>query len=189
MDYRFALKCWQDQAGSEDAKINVFVNGAQVVTEGVVSATSVDSPTIISWESTGIDAPANDTSVSIRVQLANNHYVDESEDRNVYVGGIGYIDKNDNSSYRIRKYGADFDSTSNDPAATPTTVTDFAEWGNYVSYELATAVTGDQIPSDFWDRGGNSDQFYTIPVFGGDDGVTITQPLKITALACVMPTD
>ena len=95
MDYRFALKCWQDQAGSEDAKINVFVNGAQVVTEGVVSATSVDSPTIINWESTGIDAPANDTSVSIRVQLANNHYVDESEDRNVYICGIGYIDKND----------------------------------------------------------------------------------------------
>ena len=69
MDYRFALKCWPRPSGSEDAKINVFVNGAQVVTEGVVSATSVDSPTIINWESTGINAPASDTSVAIELQV------------------------------------------------------------------------------------------------------------------------
>ena len=188
MDYRFALKCWQDKAGSEDAKINVFVNGSQVVTEGVVSATSVDSPTIINWESTGIDAPANDTTVSIRVQLANNHYVDESEDRNVYVGGIGYIDKNDGSNYIIRKLPDDFKPPGVTPVS-PTTVTDFTDFGNYVSYELATAVTGDQIPSDFWDRGGNTDQFYSIPVYGGDDGVTITQPMKTTASSCVMTTE
>ena len=188
MDYRFALKCWQDQAGSEDAKINVFVNGSQVVTEGVVSATSVDSPTIINWESTGIDAPASDTSVSIRVQLANNHYVDESEDRNVYVGGIGYIDKNDGSSYKIRKLPDDFSPPGVAPVS-ETTVSDFTDFGNYVTYELATAVTGDQIPTDFWNRDGNSDQFYTIPVYGGDDGVTITQPLKITASTCVMATE
>ena len=44
MDYKFAIRCWQDQAGDENAKANVFVDGTQVATEVEVTATSDGSP-------------------------------------------------------------------------------------------------------------------------------------------------
>lgn len=168
MDYRFAIRCWQDQAGDENAKANIFVNGVQIITEHEVTATSADTPQIITWESTGLDDPGASTSVSIRVVLANEYYLDAATDRNIFIDGIGYLNKQDGTNYK--KDGINIRET----------VTDFSDFDNYVSYATPTAVTGDQIADDWWTSRENN-AFYTIPIFGSynnDNGVTITFPIQ-----------
>ena len=181
MDYRMAISCYQDKAGDEDAKINIFVNGSQVVTESVVTSTDDNNPSIITWESKGLDNLNQNGSVTIeiRFQLANNLYVDSDTDRNIHINGIGYIDKADNTNYKIKKV-ARLES-DHDISTGHTVVSDFNDWTNYVNWIIPTKVVGDQIDTDFWDREGNTDAFYHIPVWGGDDGVTVTFPLTVSA--------
>ena len=171
MDYRFAIRCWQDKAGSDNAKANVFVGSTQVATEVEITATSADSPQIIAWESTGLTAPASDTTVAIKVVLTNDYYVDASTDRNIHINAIGYITKAADNSYKNCK-GAGADLADY-------TVTDFTDFANYEIAVIPTAVTGDQIADDFWSSR-ETDGFYTVPVWGGSDdtGVTMTFPVK-----------
>ena len=172
MDYRFAIRCWQDQAGDEDAKANVFVDGVQVATEVAVTATSADSPGIIAWESTGLTAPASDTSFNIKVVLVNEYYVDADTDRNINIDGIGYITKATDGNYKL---GSNDDSDP--PVYSETTVTDFTDFNNYANSVIPTAVTGDQIASDWW-ASRDTDSFYTVVVWGGSDqGATMTTPV------------
>jgi len=165
MDYRFAIRCWQDKAGSENAKANVFVGSTQVLTEVEITATSADSPQVIAWESTGLTDPKNDNSVTfaVKVVLANEYYVDADTDRNIWINGFGLITKAADGAY---KQG-------------DTTITDFTDWTNYETSTVPTAVTGDQIASDWWSGRGDT-TFFNIPVWGGDDtGVTMTVPIAI----------
>jgi hypothetical protein len=165
MDYKFALRCWQDKEGSENAKINVFVNGTQILTEAEVSAENNTTPSIISFDGTGLADPNTDGSVTcnIKVVLANDYYVDADTDRNVHIDGLAYLTKD----------GSDF-KKPNDDGTGDVTVTDFASWDNFPGQQVPTNVTGDQIPADWNDSSG---LFHTITVWGGDDGVTITCPL------------
>ena len=175
MDYRFAIRCWQDQAGDEDAKANVFIDGVQVATEVAVTATSEDSPQIISWESTGLAEPAADTSFDIKVVLANEYYVDADTDRNIRINGIGYLTKATDSNYKIMEWD------QSDPLNvinTERTITDFTNFANYWNYVVPTAVTGDQIADDWW-ASRDTDTFYHVIVWGGSDvGVTISFPTQ-----------
>ena len=176
MDYRFAIRCWQDQAGDEDAKANVFVDGVQVATEVEITATSEDSPQLITWESLGLTAPAADTTFDIKVVLVNEYYVDASTDRNININGLGYVTKATDSNYKL----AQFDYTDPDNVtAVNDIITDFTDFDNYKNWIVPTAVTGDQIPSDFW-SGRDGDTFYTVVVWGNNDsadGVTMTFPI------------
>ena len=171
MDYRFAIRCWQDKAGSENAKVNIFVGSTKVADEVEVTATSEDSPQVIAWESTGLTAPASDTTVAIKVVLVNEYYVDADTDRNVNINGIGYLTKAANGSYKNVSDGTFRDDE--------TTVTDFTVYANYDIFGIPTAVTGDQIADDFWSSRA-ADGFYTVVVLGGSDdtGVTMTFPVK-----------
>ena len=184
MDYRFAIKCWQDQAGDENAKANVFVNGAQVVTEQEITKTSADDSDYIFWESTGLAAPNINGSVSveIKVVMANDYYVDESNDRNIHIDAIGYIDKADGSNYIINKVPSYVDGTNNGTLETLTSFTDFSKYANY---GVPSAVTGDEIPDDFWSSRDNVDDFIHITVWGDPSGATITMPLKLSAKSFV----
>ena len=173
MDYKFAIRCWQDQAGDENAKANVFVDGVQVATEVEVTSTSADSPSIIAWESTGLTAPAADTSFNIKVVLVNEYYVDASTDRNINISGIGYITKAANGNYKISNFDYDADPITK---TGETTVTDFTDFNNYYNWIIPTAVTGDQITDDWWSSR-DSDGFYTVIVWGGDAGATMTFPV------------
>ena len=177
MDYRFAIRCWQDQAGDENAKANVFVDGVQVATEVEITATSADSPSIIAWESTGLTAPAADTSFDIKVVLVNEYYVDASTDRNINVDGVGYITKAADGNYKLKQF--DISDPDNITKTGETTVTDFTDFGNYINAVIPTAVTGDGIADDWWNTRGE-DSFYTAVVWGGDTGVTITLPVEYT---------
>ena len=172
MDYRFAIRCWQDQAGDENAKANVFVDGVQVATEVEITATSADSPQIIAWESTGLTAPAADTSFDIKVVLVNEYYVDANTDRNINIDGCGYLTKATDGNYKFANPAA------GDPQAyIEVTITDFTDWDNYKNLIIPTAVTGDQIASDFWDDAIANSAFYTVTVWGGDAGATMTIPI------------
>ena len=136
MDYKFAIRCWQDQAGSENAKANVFVNGTQVATEVEITATDVTSPNLITWESTDLSDPADDTTFDIKVVLANEYYVDESTDRNIHIDGIGYICKDTDGSYKLRT-----------AADTVSTITDFT---NFVRPGLKVQFVGPESPHDIY---------------------------------------
>ena len=173
MDYRFAIRCWQDQAGDENAKANVFVDGVQVATEVEITATSEDSPSIIAWESTGLTAPAADTTVDIKVVLVNEYYVDADTDRNIRINGIGYITKAADGNYKRSQFN---DATP--PVKTgEATITDFTDYNNYNNVIIPTAVTGDQIADDWW-SGRDTDTFYHVVVWGGSDtGATMTFPV------------
>ena len=173
MDYRFAIRCWQDQAGSENAKANVFVDGTQVATEVEITATSAASPQLITWESTGL---ADDLStVDIKVVMTNEYYVDESTDRNITISGIGYIPKGAAES----NYKSATGDGGDPEVLTISTVTDFTNFDNYINSNIPTAVTGDQIADDWWSSR-DTDTFYYIVVWGSNsdtDGVTITLPV------------
>jgi len=172
MDYRFAIQCWQDQAGDENAKANVFVNGTQVLTEVEVTATSADSPSIIVWENTGL---ADDlASVDIKVVLTNEYYVDSDTDRNIIINGLGFLTKS--SEYTNYRKTPDVVDGVVPPQVT---VTDFNDFNNYYNSNIPTAVTGDGIASDWWGSR-ESNGFYNITVQGSEDvvtGVTMTLPL------------
>lgn len=172
MDYRFAIRCWQDQAGDENAKANVFVDGVQVATEVEITATSADSPQLITWESLGLTAPAADTSFDIKVVLTNEYYVDATTDRNIRINGIGYITKADGGNYTT------IDPTVSDNEwEQEVVVTDFTNYDMYFNTNIPTAVTGDQIANDWW-ASRDEDTFYHVVVWGGSEiGVTITFPI------------
>ena len=173
MDYRFAIRCWQDQAGSENAKADVFVGSTKVADQVEITATSASSPQLIAWESTGLTAPASDTSIAIKVVLVNDYYVDADTDRNIHIDGIGLITKAEDGSYKQNAF-----NSANPPVKTgETTITDFATWTNYSNNGTTpTAVTGDQIPDNWWSSRGNTD-FEIITVYGEASGVTMTVPL------------
>ena len=174
-DYRFAIRCWQDSAGSEDAKINIFVDSSQVATDVVVTATSSSSPQVVSFEATGLPDPNTDGSVTcaIKVVLSNEYYVDASTDRNVWIDAIAHLPKDSTDNI--------YDGALNNP------VTNFSDLDEYSGLDspdtLPTAVTGDQIPSDFWSDAIANEAFYHIPVWGNSNdssaGTTITIPLVI----------
>ena len=185
-DYRFIIACWQDKVGSENALATVTCNGAEVLTNVAVASEDVNSPTFLKWESTGLAEPNANGSVAvdIKVKLTNNEYVDENTDRNVWIGDLRYSIKGLNESGASNYYFIDF---NNGNAFTVQNDTDNVDQYNS-GLILPTAVTGDQIDENFWtealaDGGeiassGQSGSFYYIPVYGGDDGVTITMPLK-----------
>jgi len=175
MDYRFAIRCWQDQAGDENAKANVFVDGVQVLTEVEITAASEDSPQLITWESTGLTAPADDTSFDIKFVLVNEHYVDASTDRNININGFGYLTKAADTSYKLSTF--DTSDPDNIIKLAETTITDFTEFNNYAQSIKPIAVVGDNIADDWWSSR-ESDSFYTVTVYGGDNGTTLTVPTR-----------
>ena len=175
-DYRFAIGCWQDQAGSENAKANIFVGGTQVATEVEITATSADSPQVVSFEATGLADRNSDGSVTvpIKVVLVNEYYVDSGTDRNIWIKEIRYTHKHATAS----------GSTDLAYWNGSTKVTDFSDLSNYVGtggegLVIPTAVTGNQIADDWWSGRGDTSFFY-IPVWGdaADTGTTITVALK-----------
>lgn len=175
MDYRFAIRCWQDQAGSENAKANVFVDGVQVATEVTITATSADSPQLITWESTGLTAPAADTSFDIKVVMTNEYFVDADTDRNININGIGYLTKAADGNYKLAQY--DYSDLDNITKSGETTVTDFTDFDNYANSGIPTAVTGDQIRDDWWSSR-DTDSFYYVVVEGASSlGVTMAFPV------------
>lgn len=170
MDYRFILGCVQEAAGDEDAKLNVYHGDTKIVDQAVISSTDVADPANFSWvsfEVSGLDAPADATTVDIKFELANDYYVDTDTDRDIKVIYLGYLNKADGSTYKYP-----------DPASATgqTELTNFLDYEKY-EYVIPTAVTGDNI-EDYWNDAISSGEMYDVPVYGGALGTTVTIPLK-----------
>ena len=84
----------QDSAGDENAKVKITINGAVVDAEREVTATEISDPACKhEYTVTGLDAPASDSNVTIKVELLNDYYVDASTDRNAYIYNVEYAYK------------------------------------------------------------------------------------------------
>ena len=170
-DYRFAVQCWQDSVGSENARMDVFIGDTKVVDNVEISASSEASAQVVSWESTNLADPADDGSVTqdIKFVLKNEYYVDSATDRNIWINTIGYSMKVDNMT------GLPDGVYAVEGADPPAQITDFSDITQYTQPQ-PTAVSGDQIPAGFWD---GVTVFNHIPVWGSDgvSGTTVTIPL------------
>lgn len=98
--YKFMLHCIQDQAGDEDAKLTVKIGDTTVLSEGTVTSTDVDSPTLLVFEAAGLADVAEDATAVLSVAMLNDLYVDASSDRNITITGIKYCDKADGTNYK-----------------------------------------------------------------------------------------
>ena len=184
-DYKFAIRCWQDEAGDEDTKVNVFLNGAQVLTDAPVSGKALDDTTLLTFDATGLGDVLTDTIVTLKIAITNTLYVDESTDRNVYINGIGYIDKDSDGTYKKARILADDsgetpDYTANNSSGVSCkikidTVSDFTAEANYVGWHVSPeSVESSSLASDWWATVKADAAFHTIPLWGDEtDGVTI----------------
>lgn len=185
-NYRLGIKCWQDQAGDEDSKINVYLNGTKVVSEASVTGTDGETDyNVISWESLGLGDVKSDTIITLKVELVNNLYVDANTDRNVYINGIGYIDQDpDGTYYNWRELASDSSETPDFTGVDPITnepvpikidtITDFTVWDPYIKGYMPTEVTSSSIADGWWDTVLATDSFHNIVLWGDEtDGVTI----------------
>lgn len=177
-DYRFAVQCWQDSAGSENARLDVYINDVKVVDNKEITATSKASPQVVYWETTGLADPVDDGSVTedIKFVLKNEYYVDSSTDRNIWIDAMGYTFKIDGATGLSDGV---YVNNGSDPATEMNSDSEYGTMSNYISV-VPTAVSGDQIPSDFWSSRSPDTSFYDIPVWGSDGvaGTTVTIELR-----------
>jgi len=191
-DYKFAMYCWQDQLGDENAIANIFVNGTQVATAVEITATSADTPQAVVFEVTGIDDPDPDGSVTadIKVVLTNEAYVDADNDRNIWIKRLHQVNKDPaDAVYKFlskENWEANNRASSDWEEVTDATIADATAFWNKLTH-FPTDVQGSQIESTWWTDGpeaanDGAGSWYHIPVWGDYDGsttgTTITLPLK-----------
>ena len=91
-DYKFALQCWQRASGSEDAKINVYLNDKLQIENQIISANSIESAEIFTFD--WINGPDIDrsgrTTVNIRLELTNPL---EENARAVFCNFVAYLNR------------------------------------------------------------------------------------------------
>ena len=168
-DYRIGIAMYQDKLGDEDAKVKITINGNVVDEEYEVVGEDEANATIATFEVSGLDAPAADGSnrVVMKIELLNDLYVDDDNDRSVSVTFIGYNTKKADGKY----YTADNDGGN------AVEVSDWTAIASYMESHLC-GVTGDDsstltvtVSSDGTSNG-NSMQYLI-----STDQITITMPL------------
>jgi len=93
MDYKFRISAFQHAGGDENAKIKISIGDTVLVAEAEVSSTSVDSPTEITFDVTGLDSVGDGVSTDIKIEMINDYYVDSDTFRRVTIPYIHYIYK------------------------------------------------------------------------------------------------
>ena len=161
-DYRIGIQMYQDKAADENAKVKITINGNVVDEEYEVVGEDEDNATIATFEVSGLDAPAADGSnrVVMKIELLNDLYVDDDNDRNVSVTFIGYNAKRSGKYYTDSVDGGNF-----------TEVSDWTTLDSYMESHLC-GVTGDDSSTMDVSQYGNSMQYLL-----NTDQLTITMPL------------
>ena len=166
-DYKFGFRCWQEQAGDENAKVNIFVDGTQVGTEIEITATSADSPQIITVEKTGMEDPSADGTTTVEIKLANEYYVDASTDRNAYIDNMYVMCKiSSDPGYVYRPDG---------PGTTKVILTadDVTATLPFDGRCTPVSITGDDLPDDWY-----TDSILQIIPINSGNGVSVVIPLN-----------
>ena len=100
-DYKIALKLYQNQAGSENAKVKISINDITVDDNVEISNTDPSNPTLFVYDATNLPDPNSgpDNTTTVKVELLNDFYVDNSVDRNVHWVGCGYAAQDADGNY------------------------------------------------------------------------------------------
>ena len=106
-DYKIALELYQSQVGDENAEVKISVNGTVVAENLEISNTDSENPTLFVYDVADLPAAGEDTTTVIKVELLNDFYVDEGNDRNVYWSGCGYAAQDPDGNYYRRPGGVD----------------------------------------------------------------------------------
>lgn len=173
MDYKFLLLLRQEAAGSDNAKVNITINGTQVATDLEISQTSANGtvtchgekfqPVVV--EGTGLTATANPaTSVTqtITISYTNDYFVDSDTDRNIEMCNVlYYTDKANGSDYkRVDTSGADVEDDTGE------VITDFTD----MSKMIETSVSSVSGAISDWTSG------YVQMSVNGDYTITFATP-------------
>jgi hypothetical protein len=166
-DYRIGIQMYQDKLGDENAKVKITINGNVVDEEYEVVGEDEANATIATFDVSGLPDTARDGSnrVVMKVELLNDLYIDEDNDRSVSF--IGYNTKKADGKY----YTADNDGGN------AVEVSDWTAIASYMESHLC-GVTGDDSStltvtvSDDGTSNGNSTQYLI-----STDQITITMPL------------
>jgi hypothetical protein len=138
--YKIALELYQNQAGSENAKVKISVNDKTVAENVEISNTDSENPTLFVYDVPDLADPSEDATAVVKVELLNDFFVDTDNDRNVNWVGCGYVARNANGDY-YKTFVPESDSETQ----VLTTITDI-DWTDYKSFSWSggCSYTGDE---------------------------------------------
>ena len=138
--YKFALKLHQDSAGDDNALAKITIGGTVVAESLEISATSATLYTYDVTSDTDPNADGTQT-IPVKVQLLNDYYVDDNNDRNIIWTACGYTKQdNDGNYYKQTVTTTDNWETSSSSAAE--VISDFTQDASF-NWASASAYTGD----------------------------------------------
>jgi len=140
--YKIALELYQNQAGSENAKVKISVNDKTVAENVEISNTDSENPTLFVYDVPDLADPSEDATAVVKVELLNDFFVDTDNDRNVNWVGCGYVAKNANGDY-YKTLIPESGSTGPDPKLVLTTIVDWTDYRSF-SWVGGCSYTGDE---------------------------------------------
>ena len=176
-DYKFALQCWQRASGSEDAKINVYLNDKLQIENQIISANSIESAKIFTFD--WMNGPDIDrtgrTTVNIRLELTNPL---EENVRAVFCNYVAYLNRypwEKTWKYKVENPTVPGPARAHSPDVTSDLETDFNTYLHALMHYPVSVLSqgvldGDwkndsehKLKGDFW---GSYPEpaWYTIPV-------------------------
>ena len=139
--YKFALKLHQDSAGDDNALAKITIGGTVVAESLEISATSATLYTYDVTSDTDPNADGTQT-IPVKVQLLNDYYVDDDNDRNIIWTACGYTKQDADGNY----YKQTVTTTDNWETCSSTeqsVISDFTEDASF-NWANASAYTGDE---------------------------------------------
>ena len=138
--YKFALKLHQDSAGDDNALAKITIGGTVVAESLEISATSATLYTYDVTSDTDPNADGTQT-IPVKVELLNDYYVDDDNDRNIIWTACGYTKQDDDGKY----YTCTCTTTDNWETSSHSDVTEITDFTQDASFNWAnaSAYTGD----------------------------------------------
>ena len=138
--YKFALKLQQDSAGDDNALAKITIDGTVVAESLEISATSATLYTYDVTSDTDPNADGTQT-IPVKVELLNDYYVDDDNDRNIVWSACGYTKQDDDGKY----YTCTCTTTDNWVTSSTSDVTEITDFTQDASFNWAnaSAYTGD----------------------------------------------
>ena len=139
--YKFALKLHQDSAGDDKALAKITIGGTVVAESLEISATSATLYTYDVTSDTDPNADGTQT-IPVKVQLLNDYYVDDDNDRNIIWTACGYT-KQDNDGKYYTCTCTTTDNWETRSSSAPEVISDFTQDALF-NWASASAYTGDE---------------------------------------------
>jgi len=86
--YKVALKFHQEAAGDENAKVKISIDGVEIANDIEIVSTDMSNPDVLEYVVSASD-PGPDVSIPVKVELLNDLFIDNDNDRNVCWCGLG----------------------------------------------------------------------------------------------------